>query len=88
MVMNKTPATNIINNNNNSQMNGHQNGQLTNGKALDNYAQELRIEQYKASVFQSPIELVAYGIRHTAYVFKHPTPICARDVQSNSNGFH
>lgn len=51
MVMNKTPATNIINNNIN-QMNGHQNGQLTNGKNVDNYAQELRIEQYKASLFQ------------------------------------
>lgn len=51
MVMNKTPATNIINNNIN-QMNGHQNGQLANGKNVDNYAQELRIEQYKASLFK------------------------------------
>lgn len=54
MVMNnKTQTTNIINNNNNnnttSPMNGHQNGQLTNGKNVDNYTQELRIEQYKAS---------------------------------------
>lgn len=50
MVMNKMPATNIINNNN-GQINGHQNGQLANGKSVDNYAQDLRIEQYKASVF-------------------------------------
>lgn len=40
-------------------MNGHQNGQLTNGKNVDNYAQDIRIEQYKASLFLAN--------SHTAY---------------------
>lgn len=59
-------------------MNGHQNGQITNGKSVNNYAQDLRIEQYKASLF--------LAISHTAYQ-NQANVLAANSVECSSVAF-
>lgn len=81
MVINKTTTTNIIHNTSNSQMNRHQNGQLTNGKNVDNYAQEIRIEQYKASLFRQITKINIHVLRHS------PNEIETNSIERKSECF-